>query len=197
MESRSFQDSEPQAGVAYWVTGLPGVGRKTLASRLASDLRARDQAVVQLDGDRVRRMLGERFGYGLADRHVLAQAYGRLCAELAGQGLNVVFSTVSMFHDVRRWNLANIDRYREIYLQASPQLLAERHPKGLYAAALAGRIRQVVGVDLPMEAPEAPDVRVDVARHVTPEAVAAQVIGALSTLPTAGHPSLEAAKTSS
>lgn len=182
---RSFAgEAEGEAsGTAYWVTGLPGVGRKTLAGALAARLAETGGSVVHLDGDRMREMLGDRFGHSQTDRHALSLAYGRLCRELAGQGHDVVFATVSMFHDVRRWNRANIPNYREIYLRASPALLVQRHPKGLYAAALAGRIRNVVGFDLPMEEPEAADITVDVGAATTQQSVAEQVFRGLGLMP--------------
>ncbi|WP_332772052.1 adenylyl-sulfate kinase [Phenylobacterium sp.] len=173
---RSFAGEDEASGTAYWVTGLPGVGRKTLARALAARLTDIGGSVVHLDGDRMREILGDRFGHGQADRHVLSLAYGRLCREVAGQGHDVVFATVSMFHDVRRWNRASIPNYREIYLRASPALLAQRHPKGLYAAAQAGRIRNVVGFDLPMEEPETADIVIDVDTGTTPQSVLDQTL---------------------
>ena len=162
----------PPPGAAYWVTGLPGAGKTTLATRLADRIAADGRSVVQLDGDRMRVMLGGGYGYSQRDRHALAEIYARACQEFSRQGHDVVCATVSMFHDVRRWSRANIAGYCEIYLQAPIELLAERHPKGLYAAALAGRIRNVPGVDLALEAPDNPDLRIDLDRSMSAAAVA-------------------------
>ncbi|MDP3749273.1 MAG: adenylyl-sulfate kinase [Phenylobacterium sp.] len=170
------RDAHPGSpGTAYWVTGLPGVGKKTLAQTLASRITASGRPVIRLDGDRLREVLGGRFGYGQADRHTVAQVYARLCRELTAQGPDVILATVSMFHDVRRWSRANIERYCEIYLRASVDMLAARHPKGLYAAALAGRIRNVPGVDLPIEEPDTPDIVIDDDGSKTPAAVALEL----------------------
>ena len=38
---------------------------------------------------------------------------------------------------------------------------ARRDPKGLYAKALRGEIKNFTGVDSPYEAPEKPDIRID------------------------------------
>ena len=162
-------------GFAYWVTGLPGAGKTTLAGQLADRMASRGRAVIRLDGDRLREILGGRHGCGQSDRHALAQIYARLCRELSDQGMDVVCATVSMFSDVRAWSRANIVRYREIYLAAPIAVLARRRPKGLYAAALAGRIRNVPGVDLAVETPERPDVRIDDDGSKTPDEVAAEL----------------------
>jgi adenylylsulfate kinase len=153
--------TEDASGAVYWVTGLPGAGKTTLADTLAERLRAGPRPVVRLDGDRLREVLGGRFGYSRTDRFALAMAYARLCRELARQGCDVVCATVSMFHEVRRWSRANTPGYTEIYLRVPIAVLTARHPKGLYVAAQRGRMRNVPGVDLTVEEPEAPDLIID------------------------------------
>lgn len=167
-----------EPGVAYWVTGLPGAGKTTLARNLADRLEARGRMVVRLDGDRMRAILGAH-GYGRADRKALAQIYAGFCREFAGQGFDVVCATVSMFQEVRTWSRANIARYVEIYLSVPIPILTARHPKGLYARAQAGHIPNVPGVDLAFEPPETPDVVIEDDGAKTPDAVANELFQVL------------------
>lgn len=160
-------------GVVYWVTGLSGAGKTTLAGALADRLVVRRRAVVRLDGDRVRAILGAH-SYELSDRKALAQIYANFCREFAGQGFDVVCATVSMFHAVRAWNRANIVRYVEIYLRTPIPVLAARHPKGLYGKGLSGR-RNVVGVDLAFEEPQTPDLVIEDDGSKLPSRVAAEL----------------------
>lgn len=167
-------------GCVYWVTGLSGSGKTTLSQALVERLGSLGRSVVQLDGDRMRAILGGRFGYTQSDRHLLAQTYGRLCKELGEQGHDVVCATVSMFHDVRAWNRDNIRHYVEIYLRMAIDQLVERHPKGLYSRGLAGHIRHVPGIDIVLEEPEAPDLILDAA--LPPAAVVADLFSYLDTI---------------
>ena len=85
----------------------------------------------------------------------------RLCRLLAEQGTDVVCATISLFHDVQRWNRENIPGYREIYLRVPIDELRRRDSKGIYARSQRGDARDVVGIDVPAEAPEAPDLMLD------------------------------------
>ncbi|CAN7616294.1 adenylyl-sulfate kinase [Phenylobacterium sp. LjRoot164] len=172
-------EQRPRQGDVYWVTGLSGAGKSTLARFMASRLRAAGRSVVELDGDRIRPITSVRLGYGLADRRLMAMVYARLCREFSQQGHDVVCATVSMCRQARGWARAEIPGYREIYLGASPATIARRHPRGLVAAALAGRIGKVPGVDLPIEPPERPEVRVNDDGGRDPAAIAAEVMGQL------------------
>ena len=62
----------------------------------------------------------------------------RLCRMLASQGADVVCPTISLFHEVQRWNRENIPGYREIYLRVPLDELRRRDRKGIYAAAQRG-----------------------------------------------------------
>jgi adenylylsulfate kinase-like enzyme len=169
----------PKSGAVYWITGLPGAGKSTLARALAETLAARGRSVVTLDGDRLRPIVGLRLGFGLADRRAMALTYARLCWEFSNQGHDVVCATVSLVEAARRWARASIPGYREIYLRASAETVAARHPKGLVAAARAGRIHNVPGVDLPIEPPDAPEVLIDDQGDRTAEQVAEEVVASL------------------
>ena len=150
-------------GGVYWITGLSGAGKTTLAEALVRRLRADDAATVLLDGDAMRELFADRMpqGHGRADRLALSWGYSRLCRFLAGQGVTVVCATMSLFHEIQRWNRATIPGYREIWLRVPLDELERRDPKGIYGRARAGAARDVVGIDLAAEFPQAPDLVID------------------------------------
>lgn len=149
------------AGTVYWITGLAAAGKTTLATGLVARLRRGGRPAVLLDGDRLRAVLAAEGANGAADRLRLAMTYARLAQEIAGQGIDAVCATISMFHAVRDWNRAHISSYREIYLRVPAEVLAARDPKGIYARHRAGAETQVVGQDLAPELPRRPDLVID------------------------------------
>ena len=145
-------------GRVFWLTGLSGAGKTTLARELWCRLRTGARPVTLLDGDTLRAVIAEDLEHSADDRRRAAMRYARLCSLLAGQGVDVVCATISLFHEVQRWNRENIPGYREIYVRAPIEELWRRDSKGLYAGAQHGHARNVVGIDLPAEIPESPDL---------------------------------------
>ncbi len=91
---------------------------------------------------------------------------------LAGQGLNVVIATISMFHEIREWNRANLPRYFEIYLRVPRDILALRRSPNGRANSEGSQMESVVGWDLPFEEPLNPDLIIDNDGSMTPQQVA-------------------------
>src|SRR5208282_4076475 len=154
-------EHEASPGRVFWITGLSGAGKTTVGRELWSRLRAAGRPVTFLDGDALRAVIAEDLGHGAGNRRRSAMRNARLCRLLAGQGIDVVCATISLFHEVQRWNRKNIPGYREIYLRVPIDELRHRDSKGIYAGAQRGDVRDVVGLDVPAEAPEAPDLVLD------------------------------------
>lgn len=156
-------DGEVRAteGIVYWLTGLAGAGKSTIGRELAALLRAADHPVVHLDGDQLRWALGMTGSYSLDERKQLAMSYSRLCSLLAGQGINVVCSTISMFAEVHAFNRSTLSRYFEVYLRVPLDVLERRDQKCLYSRARRGEISNVIGIDLPLIEPADPDMILD------------------------------------
>ena len=148
-------------GRVFWITGLSGAGKTTLGQELESRLRAVGRPVIFLDGDALRAVIAEDLGHSAGNRRRSAMRNARLCRLLAEQGADVVCATISLFHEVQRWNRENIPGYREIYLRVPMDELRCRDSKGIYAKSEGGDACDVVGIDVPAEAPEAPDLVLD------------------------------------
>jgi glutamine kinase len=158
---RSGGPREAAPGRVFWITGLSGAGKTTIGQELTSRLRAAGRPVTFLDGDALRAVIAEDLGHSSSNRRRSAMRNARLCRLLAGQGTDVVCATISLFHEVQRWNRENIPGYCEIYLRVPLEELHRRDTKGIYAGAQRGDTHDVVGIDVPAETPEAPDLIID------------------------------------
>lgn len=150
-----------KAGTVFWITGLSGSGKTTIASSLLKKLKTKGCNVILLDGDRLREILGSSFSYSLGDRKELSEIYARLCKFLSEEGLDIICATISMFDSTRQWNRNNIKNYKEIYLKVSRATLLERDQKKLYSNSRNGNKTNVIGEDLGFEEPKTSDLVVN------------------------------------
>lgn len=151
-----------RTGRVVWITGLSGAGKSVLAEALTTRLRIIDDKVLLLDGDDLREVFDASFAhdenYVRDKRMVLAMQYARLCNVLAKQGFTVVIATISLFKEIQTWNRLNLRGYFEVYLKVPIEELRRRDAKGLYRGFDAGEIRNVAGLDLPIDEPEFADL---------------------------------------
>lgn len=140
-------------GTVYFFTGLSGAGKTTIGGLFHRRLKATKPNVVLLDGDEIRTAFGEDVGYTHSERLRWAGRIFRVGRLLAGQGIDVVVCSIAMYESVRQWNRENIPNYKEIYIKVSKDTLMRRNQKGLYTAG-----KNVVGIDLPFDEPQNPDI---------------------------------------
>ncbi len=145
----------------YWIIGLSASGKTTIANLLTQHLREAGRSVVLLDGDVIRSLFKNDVDHSIEGRYKNAERLSMLSSFLYKQGVDVVAAVLSIFPDWQQWNRDNISNYREIYLQVSMETLLRRETKSLYADALLGKIKNVVGVDIPFPEPQNPDLVVD------------------------------------
>ncbi len=132
-----------------------------LAHEVVRRLRVSGEAVVMLDGDDLRAVLGAVVAnpnnHGRKGRLALAMQYAHLCRLIALQGQTVVIATISLFREVHVWNRANLPGYFEVYLKVPFEELRRRDPKGIYRRFDAGELTDVAGLDLPVDEPDGTD----------------------------------------
>lgn len=140
--------SENRKGTVYFFTGLAGAGKTTIGGLFYQKLKEIRPEAVLFDGDQRRAKTGHK-DYSTESRREGAWRLFRLCKELADKGTDVVVCSISMYEDVRAWNRANLENYREIYVKASMDTLYRRDQKKLYSSGA----KQVVGWTCPGMSP--------------------------------------------
>jgi adenylylsulfate kinase-like enzyme len=147
--------------MVIWMIGLSGSGKTTLSSLLYEQLKPRLPNLVRLDGDVIRDVFSNDVDHTIEGRRKNAERLSHLSRMLAAQDIHVVAAVLSIFPEWQRWNRTHIAGYAEVYLKASLPTLLRRDTKNLYAPAIRGDIKNVVGVDIPFPEPASADLVLD------------------------------------
>jgi bifunctional enzyme CysN/CysC len=168
---RANQKSQKPAVI--WFTGLSGSGKSTLANALEQALVQRGHHSYLLDGDNVRHGLNSDLNFSEADRNENIRRIGEVSALFVDAGLIVLTAFISPDREERNRIRERIgdEKFIEIYLSTSLEDCERRDPKGLYAKARAGEIREFTGIDSPYEPPVNPQLAIDTSKHDIPAAV--------------------------
>ena len=146
------------SGFVLWLTGLSGAGKSTIAAKLGPALAERGHRVELLDGDEVRTNLCQGLGFSRQDRDTNIARIGYVAGKLAKHGVAVLVAAISPYRQARDQVRAQVDTFIEVHVAAPVATCAQRDPKGLYAKALAGEIKNFTGVSDPYEAPLRPEI---------------------------------------
>jgi bifunctional enzyme CysN/CysC len=149
-----------QKPAVLWFTGLSGSGKSTIANLLEKKLHTDGRHTYILDGDNVRHGLNRDLGFTEEDRVENIRRVAETAKLMADAGLIVLVSFISPFRAERRMarELMPQGEFVEIFVDTPFEECAKRDPKGLYAKAKRGEIKNFTGVDSPYEAPEAPEL---------------------------------------
>lgn len=140
----------------WWLTGLPGAGKTTLATGLVMALRARGESAVLLDGDALRLAAHADLDHSSAGRRAQALRVAHLARAAIERGEWPVVALVSPMRADRAMAAEILGGMREIHITTSAVVCAARDPKGIWAKAAAGDLRGLTGFDAPYEAPLSP-----------------------------------------
>jgi bifunctional enzyme CysN/CysC len=166
-----------QTPCVLWFTGLSGSGKSTIANLVEKALHDRGIHTMMLDGDNLRHGLSRDLGFSEADRVENIRRAGETAKLFVEAGLVVLSCFISPFRaerDAVRELLAP-GEFAEIFVDVSLEECIRRDPKGLYAKALAGGIKNFTGIDSAYEAPRTPDIRIAAAQE-PPEMAAARIV---------------------
>lgn len=148
--------------IVIWFTGMSGSGKTTLGRRLVQHFEQQGVSVAHLDGDVIRQISGNTDFTREGRERNIDSVRAHLLIHAKDQAVSIV-SAITPYNSMREKNRAALPGYFEIFCRCGLDALIARDPKGLYKAALAGKIQHFTGIDDPFEEPFAPDLVVETA----------------------------------
>ena len=143
-----------------WISGISGSGKTTVAQGIITKYKKILPHLINVDGDLVREFFGEQLPYDESSRIQQIQRVQKICKLLEKQQLILIVSALYSNPKLMQWNRKNFLKYYEIYLEASLDLVKKRDPKSLYKKFEEGKEKNIVGLDIPWQAPLKSDLKI-------------------------------------
>lgn len=172
---RELRNGHP--GCVIWLTGLSASGKSTIAVELERELFQRGVQACMLDGDNVRHGLCSDLGFSPEARKENIRRIGAVAKLFADAGLICITAFISPYRSDRALarSIAPGGKFYEVYVNAPLAVCEQRDPKGLYAKARGGQLKEFTGISAPYEAPEQPELELRTDQLTVPQCVAAIV----------------------
>jgi adenylylsulfate kinase len=156
-----------------WFTGLSGSGKSTLANAVASKLYHENARNYVLDGDNIRHGLNKDLGFSEEDRTENIRRIGEVAKLFVDSGQVVLTAFISPFQADRKLvrDLLEDQEFIEVFVKCPIDTCEERDPKGLYAKARQGIIKDFTGINSPYEEPENPELVIETNKQSIQESV--------------------------
>ena len=105
-----------QIAKVYWITGLSGSGKTTVAKEFIKLLNNIGHKCINIDEKKKERIMQ-------------AQKYSQMCKLFSEQGVTVVAAVGALFNSIQKWNRLNIKNYIEVFLDVPIKELKKRNKK--------------------------------------------------------------------
>jgi len=145
--------NKKEKGIVFWITGLPGCGKSSVGNKIIKNINKNYGKTIIIHGDDIRNIYSFK-NYDLKSRLKLGKSNSDLCKLISNQGINVVLTTVGLFHQLHKYNKSNLKRYIEIYIKSDIKVLLKNKKKIFYS----NKSKLVWGLDLKPEFPKKPDI---------------------------------------
>tara|TARA_B110000977_G_C10797683_1_gene385058 strand:+ start:47 stop:589 length:543 start_codon:yes stop_codon:yes gene_type:complete len=142
-------------GILFWITGLSGSGKTSLAKKIFPIIKKKYGPTVHLDGDSLRNILNLN-GYSYNERLSNTKIYNKIVKLLTEQNINVIISLVGLMQEPRTWNRKHIKKYIEIYIKSEVKKIISKDKKKIYK-----KNKNVVGLSIKPEFPKSPEIMIN------------------------------------
>lgn len=162
-----------QRGHSFWLTGLSGAGKSTIAQHFEKTLYENNYISVVLDGDNIRSGLNKDLGFSESDRYESLRRVAevnKLFVQIGIICINSFISPLEMEREMVKKTIGEAD-FSEIHIAADLSTCEKRDVKGLYEKVRKQEIQHFIGIHTPYEIPPSPALRLDTQQFSIEECV--------------------------
>lgn len=144
-----------QKAKVFWLTGLSGSGKSTIAKVVEKVLHEKGFITQLLDGDNIRAGINNNLGFSDADRKENIRRIAEVSKLFLNCGVITINCFVSPTKEIREQarKIIGEDNFVEVFVDTPLSICESRDTKGLYAKARKGEIKDFTGISAPFEVP--------------------------------------------
>lgn len=160
---------------AVWLTGPPASGKSTIIRALVSELERAGVKAQVLESDRLREILTPHPSYTEEEREHFYRVLSYVGALLWRNGVNVIFDATANREVYRQYAAKLIPDLKVVFVTCSLETRKRRDLKGLYKAAMEGKITTLPGFQVTFEKPHHPNLTINTDKE-TPAGAAQKIL---------------------
>tara|TARA_B100000963_G_scaffold298554_1_gene270328 strand:+ start:19306 stop:19827 length:522 start_codon:yes stop_codon:yes gene_type:complete len=142
-------------GILFWITGFSGSGKSEISYKLKNEIEKKFGKTIIISGDNFRQTFNFK-NYDRNSRIKLGKQYINFLKLILDQNINIIFSIVGLYEEIRKFGKKNIQNYIEIFIDANIKKI-ERNSKKLHYKK---KQKNILGLDLEPELPKKPDIKI-------------------------------------
>jgi adenylylsulfate kinase len=144
-----------QKGTCFWLTGLSGSGKTTIAKLTAEKLHSDGILTQVLDGDNIRLGVNNNLTFSEEDRTENIRRIAEITKLFIENGVVTICCFISPTKKMRSLakKIIGSKDFNEIFVNTSLEDCKKRDTKGLYKKAALGEIKNFTGISAPFEEP--------------------------------------------
>jgi adenylylsulfate kinase-like enzyme len=142
-------------GILFWITGLSGSGKSTIAKKIFFKIKKKYGPTVVVHGDDLRRIFRLK-GYSKNERLSVGKQYIDFIELIIEQKINVIFSVVGLFNELRKENNKRFRNYVEIFIKTNIKKIIENNKKN----KVYKQKKNIWGLDISPEFPKKPNITI-------------------------------------
>ena len=142
-------------GILFWVTGFSGSGKSEISYKIKKEIENKFGKTLIISGDNFRKSFNFK-NYDKISRIELGKKYINFLKIILDQNINVIFTVVGLYNDIRKFGRNKIRNYVEILIDTDIKKIKKNSKKIHYKK----KQRNILGLDLKPEIPKKPDIKV-------------------------------------
>lgn len=126
-----FIKKDKNKGLLIWITGLSGAGKTSIANSIKKEFQKNYGKTLVINGDDLRKIFNLN-RYDQKSRLNYVKQYCKFLKFITNQNINVIFTVIGLFNEVREWNKKNIKNYYEVFIKADISKIKKKEKKYLF-----------------------------------------------------------------